>query len=166
MRNLYTIKWINRPEMKFYLVLEYTLPSRWSKSTQVEIQNDGGSLGFVMSIKTRSSSSLLIKREWQSVQTVSQSFTAEIYDLTTLLNPRRLHTTACRTLSCWSASAEKNNIIISIIKKVFLLSYKRYPHKWSAFHTKTNSIKYFMASSSATLCASQCSFAIILPSFK
>ena len=27
MRNLYTTKWINRPEMEFYLVLEYTLPS-------------------------------------------------------------------------------------------------------------------------------------------
>ena len=63
MRNLYTTKWINRPEMKLYLVLEYTLPSRWSKSTQVEIQNDGGSLGLVMSLKTRSSSSHLIKRE-------------------------------------------------------------------------------------------------------
>ena len=63
MRNLYTTKWINRPEMKFYLVLEYTLPSRWSKSTQVEIQNDGGSLGLVMSLKTRSRLSHLIKRE-------------------------------------------------------------------------------------------------------
>ena len=27
MRKLYTTKFINRPEMKFYLVLEYTLPS-------------------------------------------------------------------------------------------------------------------------------------------
>ena len=38
--------------------------------------------------------------------------------LTTPLNPRRLHTIACRTFSCQLASAEKNNIIISTIKKV------------------------------------------------
>ena len=63
MRKLYTTKLINRPEMKFYLVLDYTLPSTWPKSTQVEIQNDGGSLGLVMSLKTRSRLSHLIKRE-------------------------------------------------------------------------------------------------------
>ena len=45
--------------------------------------------------------------------------------LTTLLDPRRLHTTARRTLSCWSVSAEKNKTIITIIKKVFLLCYER-----------------------------------------
>ena len=33
--------------MKFYLVLDYTMPSTWPKSTQAEIQNDGGSLGLV-----------------------------------------------------------------------------------------------------------------------
>ena len=63
MRKLYTTKWINRPEMKFYLVLDYTLPSTWPKSTQAEIQNDGGSLGLVISLKTRSRLSHLIKRE-------------------------------------------------------------------------------------------------------
>ena len=63
MRNLYTTKWINSPEMKFYLVLDYTLPSTWPKSTQAEIQNDGGSLGLVISLKTRSRLSHLIKRE-------------------------------------------------------------------------------------------------------
>ena len=63
MRKLYTTKWINRPEMKFYLVLDNTLPSRWPKFTQVEIQNDRGSLGLVMSLKTRSRLSHLIKRE-------------------------------------------------------------------------------------------------------
>ena len=63
MRNLYTTKWIYRPEMKFYLVLDYTLPSTWPKSTQAEIQNDGGSLGLVISLKTRSRLSHLIKRE-------------------------------------------------------------------------------------------------------
>ena len=40
--------------MKFYLVLDYTLPSTWP--TQAEIQNDGGSLGLVISLKTRSRS--------------------------------------------------------------------------------------------------------------
>ena len=97
----------------------------------------------------------------RSVQNISRSYTVDVY-LTTPLNPRRLHTIACRTFSCQLASAEKN-IIISTTKKVL----SGYPQKWSGFHTKTNSRrKYFMASSSATLCASQCSFAIILWSFK
>ena len=60
---MYTTKLINRPEMKFYLILDYTLPSTWLKSTQAEIQNDGGSLGSVISLKTRSRLSQLIKRE-------------------------------------------------------------------------------------------------------
>ena len=63
MQKLYTTKLINRPEMKFYLVIDYTLPSTWLKSTQAEIQNDGGSLGLVISLKTRSRLSHLIKRE-------------------------------------------------------------------------------------------------------
>ena len=63
MQKLYTTKLINRPEMKFYLAIDYTLPSTWLKSTQVEIQNDGGSLGLVISLKTRSRLSHLIKRE-------------------------------------------------------------------------------------------------------
>ena len=63
MRKLHTTKLINRPEMKFYLVINYTLPSMWLKSTQAEIQNDGGSLGLVISLKTRSRLSHLIKRE-------------------------------------------------------------------------------------------------------
>ena len=63
MRKLYTTKLINRPEMKFYLVFDYTLPSTWPKSTQAEIQNDGSSLGLVISLKTRSRLSHLIKRE-------------------------------------------------------------------------------------------------------
>ena len=63
MRKLCTTKLINRPEMKFYLVLDYTLLSTWLKSTQAEIQNDGGSLGLVISLKTRSRLSHLIKRE-------------------------------------------------------------------------------------------------------
>ena len=63
MRKLYTTRLINRPEMKFYLVLDYMFLSTWQKSTQAEIQNDGGSLGLVISLKTRSRLSHLIKRE-------------------------------------------------------------------------------------------------------
>ena len=63
MRKLYTAKLINRPEIKFYLLFDHTLPSTWPKSTQAEIQNDGGSLGSVISLKTRSRLSHLIKRE-------------------------------------------------------------------------------------------------------
>ena len=48
--------------MKFYLVFDYMLPSTWPKSTQAEIQNDGGSLGLVISIKTRSCLFHFIKR--------------------------------------------------------------------------------------------------------
>ena len=59
MRKSYTTKLINRPEMKFYLVIDYTLPSTWLKSTQ----NDGGRLGLIISLKTRSRLSHLIKRE-------------------------------------------------------------------------------------------------------
>ena len=54
MRKLYTTKLINRPEMKLYLALDYTLPSTSPKSIQADIQNDGGSLGLVISLKTRS----------------------------------------------------------------------------------------------------------------
>ena len=63
MQKSYTTKMINRPEMKFYLVIDYTLPSTWPKSTQVEIQNNGGSLGLVIALKTHSCLSHLIKRE-------------------------------------------------------------------------------------------------------
>ena len=63
MRKLYTTKLINRPEMKFYLVLDYALPSTWPKSTQAEIQNEGGSLCLGISLKTRSRLSHIIKRE-------------------------------------------------------------------------------------------------------
>ena len=63
MLKLYTTKLINGPEIKFYLVHNYTLPSTWPKSTQTEIQNDDGSLGLVISLKTRSRLSHLINRE-------------------------------------------------------------------------------------------------------
>ena len=38
MRKLYTTKLINRPEIKFSIALDYTLPCTWPKSTQAEIQ--------------------------------------------------------------------------------------------------------------------------------
>ena len=63
MRKLYTAKLINRPEIKFYILFDHTLPSKWPKSTQAEIQNDGGSLGLIISVKTGSRLSHLIKRE-------------------------------------------------------------------------------------------------------
>ena len=63
MRKLHTTKLINRPEMKFYLVIDYTLPSTWLKSTQAENQNNGDRLGLVISLKTRSRLSRLIKME-------------------------------------------------------------------------------------------------------
>ena len=63
MRKLYNTKLINRPEMKFYLVIDYTLPSTWPKSTQAEIQTDGGSLGLVIALKTHSCLSHFIKRK-------------------------------------------------------------------------------------------------------
>ena len=62
MRKLYAKKLINRPEIKFDLVLHYTLSSAWPKFTQTEIQNDSGSQGLVTSLKTRSRLSHLIKR--------------------------------------------------------------------------------------------------------
>ena len=63
MQKLYTTKLINRPEMKFYLVLDCKLPSTWPKSTQMGIQNGGGSLNLVVSLKTHPHLSHLIKRE-------------------------------------------------------------------------------------------------------
>ena len=62
MRKSYTTELINRPDMKFYLVFDYTLPSTWPNSTQAEIQNDGGSLGLVISFKTLS---CLKKKIWR-----------------------------------------------------------------------------------------------------
>ena len=49
MRKLYTTKLINRPEMKFYHVLDYTLPGTWPKSTQAEIQNEMIDIKFYFS---------------------------------------------------------------------------------------------------------------------
>ena len=127
MRKLYTIKLINRREMKFYLVLHYTLPSTWPKFTQVEIQNDGGSLGLVMSLKTRSRLSHLIKRESlmfslrqycldfliftmiDSKFHFSPTFTSNLFFWTRNKNDRRLkHMTSSTLVKC-------NSMIISIV---------------------------------------------------
>ena len=127
MRKLYTIKLINRREMKFYLVLHYTLPSTWPKSTQAETQNDGGSLGLVLSLKTRSRSSHLIKRE-SSMFSLRQycldfliftmidskfhflpTFTSNLFFWTRNKNDRRLkHMTSSTLVKC-------NSMIISIV---------------------------------------------------
>ena len=82
MRKLYTTKLINRPEMKFYLVIDYTLPSTWPKSTQAEIQNDGGSLGLVISLKTRSRLSHLMKRESLMISLRQDSLDFPIFTMT------------------------------------------------------------------------------------
>ena len=127
MRKLYTTKLINRPEMKFYLVLDYTLPSTWLKSTQAEIQNDGGSLGLVISLKTSSRLSHLIKREssmfslrqycldfliFTMIDTkfhFSPTFTSNLFFWTRCENDRRLkHLTLSTLVKC-------NSMIISIV---------------------------------------------------
>ena len=127
MRKLYTTKLINRPEMKFYLVLDYTLPSTWPKSTQAEIQNDGDSLGLVISLKTRSRLSHLIKRESlmfslrqyclafliftmiDSKFHFSPTFTSNLFFWTRNKNDIRLkHMTSSTLVKC-------NSMIISIV---------------------------------------------------
>ena len=127
MRKLYTTKLINRPEMKFYLVIDYTLPSTWLKFTQAEIQNDGGSLGLVISLKTRSRLSHLIKRESlmfslrkycldfliftmiDSKFHFSPTFTSNLFFWTRNRNDRRLkHMKSSTLVKC-------NSMIISIV---------------------------------------------------
>ena len=124
MRKSYTTKLINRPEMKFYLVLDYTLPSTWPKSTQAEIQNDGGSLGLVISLKSPSRLSHLIKREKlmfslrqycldfpmiDSKFHFSPTFTSNLFFWTRNKNDRRLkHMTSSTLVKC-------NSMIISIV---------------------------------------------------
>ena len=127
MRKLFTTKLINRPEMKFYLVLDYALPSTWPKSTQAEIQNDGGSLGSVISLKTRSRLSHLIKRESLTFSLrqycfdfpiftmidskfhFSPTFTSNLFFWTRNKNDRRLkHMTSSTLVKC-------NSMIISIV---------------------------------------------------
>ena len=127
MRKLYTTKLINRPEMKFYLVIDYTLPSTWLKSTQAEIQNDGGSLGLVISLKTRSRLSHLIKREslmfslrqycldfpiFKMIDSkfyFSPTFTSNLFFWTRNKNDIRLkHMTSSTLVKC-------NSMIISIV---------------------------------------------------
>ena len=126
MRKLHTTKLINRPEMKFYLVIDYTLPSTWLKSTQAEIQNDGGRLGLVISLKTRSRLSHLIKRESlmfslrqycldfliftmiDSKFHFSPTFTSNLFFWTRNKNDRRLKHDIIHLVNC-------NSMIISIV---------------------------------------------------
>ena len=113
--------------MKFYLAIEYTLPSTWLKSTQAEIQNDGGRLGLVISLKTRSWLSHFIKRESlmfslrqyclafliftmiDSKFHFSPTFSSNLFFWTGNKNDRRLkHVTSSTLIKC-------NSMIISIV---------------------------------------------------
>ena len=157
MQKLYTTKLINRPEMKFYLVLDYTLPSTWLKSTQAEIQNDGGSLGLVISLKTRSRLSHLIKRESlmfslrqycldflifttkDSKSHFSPTFTSNLFFWTRNKNDRRLkHMTSSTLVKC-------NSMIISIVMPsypnvtVFLCYISKH---WITAHTLNMTINH------------------------
>ena len=115
MRKLYTTKLINRPEMKFYLAINYMLPSTWLKSTQVEIQNDSGSLGLVISLETRSYLSHLIKRELLMFSLGQYCldfliwFSSNLFFWTRKRNDIRLkHITSSTLVKC-------NSMIISIV---------------------------------------------------
>ena len=125
MRKSHTTKLINGPEMKFYLVVDYTLPSTWPKSTQAKIQNDSGSLGLVISLKTRSRLSHLVKRELLfslrqyyldfPIFTMiddnfhfSPTFTSNLFFWTRHKNDRRLKHMTSSTLS-------NDSMIISIV---------------------------------------------------
>ena len=108
MRKLYTTKLINRPEMKFYLVFDCTLPSTWPKSTQAEIQNDGSSLALVISLKTRSCMSHLIKRE--SLMFSLRQYCLDFPIFTMIDNKFHFSPTFTSNLSFWTRN--KNDIYL------------------------------------------------------
>ena len=108
MRKLYTTELINRPDMKFYLVFDYTLPSTWPNSTQAEIQNDGGSLGLVISLKTRSRLSHLIKRE--SLMFSLRQYCLDFPIFTMIDSKFHFSTTFTSNLFFWTRS--KNDICL------------------------------------------------------
>ena len=157
MRKLHTTKLINRPEMKFYLVIDYTLPSTWLKSTHAEIQNDGGRLGLVISLKPRSRLSHLIKRESlmfslrqycldflifttkDSKFHFSPTFTSNLFFWTRNKNDRRLkHMTSSTLVKC-------NSMIISIVMPSYpnvtlFLCY--ISEHWTTAHTRDMTINH------------------------
>ena len=113
-------------------ILDNTLPSTWTKSTQAEIQNDCGSLGLAISLKTRSRLSHLIKREslmfslWQycldfpiltmiaSKFHFSPTFTSNLFFWTRNKNGICLkHMTSSTLVKC-------NGMIISIVMPSYL----------------------------------------------
>ena len=116
MRKLHTTKLINRPEMKFYLVIDYTLPSTWLKSTQAEIQNDGGRLGLVISLKTRSRLSHLIKRE--SLMFSLRQYCLDFLIFTTKDSKYHFSPTFTSNLSFWTRNKNDRRLKHDIIHLV------------------------------------------------
>ena len=108
MRKLYTTKLINMPEMKFYLVIDCTLPSTWPKSTQAKIQIDGGSLGLVLALKTHSCFSHLIKRE--SLMFSSRQYCLDFPIFTMIDGKFHFSPTFTANLSFWTRN--KNDICL------------------------------------------------------
>ena len=88
---------MKRPEMKFFLVLKYTLPSAWPKSTQAEFQNDSGSLGSVISLQNLTFGILNPAKQW-----IQNSFAENLFQIvltaftcihtTTVVRKHRLQT--------------------------------------------------------------------------
>ena len=128
MRKLYTTKLINRPEIKFYLVIDCTLPSTWIKSTQAEIQNDGGSLGIIISLKTRSRLSSLIKRE--SLMFLLRQYWLDFLIFTVIDSKFHFSPTFTSNLFFWTRN--KNDICLK--------------HMASSTLVKCNSISFAMPS--------------------
>ena len=119
MRKLYTTKLINRPEIKFYLVIDCTLPSTWIKSTQAEIQNDGGSLGIIISLKTRSRLSSLIKRE--SLMFLLRQYWLDFLIFTVIDSKFHFSPTFTSNLFFWTRN--KNDICLKHMTSSTLVKY-------------------------------------------
>ena len=113
------LQWIFKEQ--FYRVLDYTSPKTWPKSTQAEIQNDGGSLGLVISLKTRSLMSHLIKRE--SLIFSLRQYCLDFPIFTMIDNKFHFSPTFTSNLFFWtslkhltsSTLAKCNSMIISIV---------------------------------------------------
>ena len=94
--------------MKFDLVLDYTLPGTWPKSTQAEIQSDGGSLGLVISLKTRFRLSYLIKRESLMSSLIEYYLDFPIFTMT----DSKFHFSPIFTSNLFFWTRNKNNICL------------------------------------------------------
>ena len=136
---------------------DYALPSKWPKSTQAEIQNDGGSLGLVILLKTRSRLSDSIKREsWifslrqccldSPIFTMingkfhfSRTFTSNLFFWTRNRNDIRLkHMTSSTLVKC-------NSMIISIVMPSYsnvTLFLCHISEHWTTAHTLNMTINH------------------------